>query len=322
MIATGYPPAMGATIRAAGGDADLERVLAIRNAVEHEPQSLVALHKERGTAIAMLDLIAEEDGRDVGSGSVAWGPGALETRSVFIFAWVLPEHRHQGIGGALLDRLVAFAREAGMERMRTLVYADEPESIAFVEHRGLAVDGGGQLGKLDLTTAPADRSVAPIDGIEMVSSAARPDLDRAVYELHAATHSEIPMLASQPMPSFETWMQMGGEGSGYLRDVSVIALDDGRVVGTVDVFDGGERVMFIGMTAVDPNARRRGIARLMKVELERRARAGGWTRIETWNDGDNARIRGLNESLGYVYSPPYVALQGPLPEPREARAPS
>jgi GNAT superfamily N-acetyltransferase len=313
---------MEATIRAASGDVDLERVLAVRNAVEHEPQSLVALHAERGNSIATLDLIAEQDGRDVGSGSIAWGPGALETRNVFIFAWVLLAYRHQGIGGALLDRLVAFAREAGMERMTTLVYADEPDSIAFAQHRGLSIDGGGQLGKLDLTTAPTDRGVPPVDGIEIVSSGSRLDLERAVYELHAVTHAEIPFLSSQPMPSFETWMEMGGEGSGYLRDESVIALEDGRVVGTVDVFDGGEHVMFIGMTAVDPNARRRGIARLMKVELERRARAAGWTRIDTWNDGDNARIRGLNESLGYVYNPPYVSLRGPLPAPRETAAAS
>jgi GNAT superfamily N-acetyltransferase len=313
---------MEATIRAASGDVDLERVLAVRNAVEHEPQSLAALHAERGNSIATLDLIAEQDGRDVGSGSIAWGPGALETRNVFIFAWVLPPYRHQGIGGALLDGLVAFAREAGMERMTTLVYADEPDSIAFAQHRGLSIDGGGQLGKLDLTTAPTDRGVPPVDGIEIVSSGSRLDLERAVYELHAVTHAEIPFLSSQPMPSFETWMEMGGEGSGYLRDESVIALEDGRVVGTVDVFDGGEHVMFIGMTAVDPNARRRGIARLMKVELERRARAAGWTRIDTWNDGDNARIRGLNESLGYVYNPPYVSLRGPLPAPRETAAAS
>lgn len=309
---------MDATIRAAAGDADLERVLAIRNLVEHEPQSLTALHKERRTGIAALDLIAEQDGRDVASGSVAWGPGSLESHNVFVFAWVLPEYRHRGIGRELLDRLVAFAREAGMERMSTLVYADEPDSIAFVEHRGLTIDGGGQLGKLDLTTAPADRGVEPIDGIELVSSAARPDLDRAVYELHSVTHAEIPMLAGQPMLEFDTWMELGGEGSGYLRNESVLALEHGRVVGTVDVFDGGDHVMFIAMTAVDPNARRRGIARLMKVELERRARAAGWTRIETWNDGTNARIRGLNESLGYVYNPPYVALRGPLPAPGEA----
>ena len=35
--------------------------------------------------------------------------------------------------------------------------------------------------------------------------------------------------------------------------------------------------------------------------------------IETFNDGTNERIRGLNESIGYVYDPPYVTLRGPLP---------
>src|SRR6185503_1751687 len=96
-------------------------------------------------------------------------------------------------------------------------------------------------------------------------------------------------------------------------DQSLMALEGGRVVGTVDVFDNGDKGMFIGMTAVHPDTRRRGIARLLKVELERRARAAGWKRIETWNDGTNDRIRGLNESLGYVYNRPYVALKGPLP---------
>jgi GNAT superfamily N-acetyltransferase len=313
---------MDVTIREATSEADIERVLAVRNAVEHEYQTLAAFRAERAGTREALDLLAERDGHDVGAGSIAWGPGSVESRNVWIFGWVLPDHRRQGIGGALLERLVAFAREHGMERMTTLVYADEPESIAFVERRGLEVDGGGQVGKLDLTTAPTDRGVPPIDGIEIATSAERPDLDRQSYELHSATHHEIPMMAGQPMPSFEAWLEMGGEDSGYLRDQSLMALDGGRVVATVDVFDSGDDVMFIGMTTVHPDSRRRGIARLLKVELERRARAAGWKRIETWNDGTNDRIRGLNESLGYVYNPPYVALRGPLPPARDSAAAS
>jgi mycothiol synthase len=313
---------MDVTIREATTEADIERVLAVRNAVEHEYQTLAAFRAERAGARVALDLLAEQDGHDVGAGGIAWGPGSVESRNVWIFAWVLHDHRRQGIGGALLERLVAFAREHGMERMTTLVYADEPESIAFVERRGLEVDGGGQVGKLDLTTAPTDRGVPPIDGIEIATSAERPDLDRQSYELHSATHHEIPMMAGQPMPSFEAWLEMGGEDSGYLRDQSLMALDGGRVVATVDVFDSGDDVMFIGMTTVHPDSRRRGIARLLKVELERRARAAGWKRIETWNDGTNDRIRGLNESLGYVYNPPYVALRGPLPPARDSAAAS
>ncbi len=147
--------------------------------------------------------------------------------------------------------------------------------------------------------------------------AERMDLERDLYEIHRLTHHEIPFLASQPIPSFETWQETGSADAGYLADLSLLAIEDGPLLGAVEVFDNGDDVIFIGMTAVHPDARRRGIARLLKVELERRARAAGIRRIETYNDGTNERIRGLNESLGYVYNPPYVALRGPLPPPRE-----
>ena len=121
------------------------------------------------------------------------------------------------------------------------------------------------------------------------------------------------------MPSFETWLETGSANAGYLGDLSLLAIEDGRLLGAVEVFDNGDDIIFIGMTAVHPGARRRGVARQLKVELERRARAAGIRRIETYNDGTNERIRGLNESLGYAYNPPYVALRGPLPPPRESR---
>ncbi len=79
------------------------------------------------------------------------------------------------------------------------------------------------------------------------------------------------------------------------------------------MYDNAEGTAFIGMTAVDPGARRQGIARALKVELARRAASSGWRRIETYNDGTNARMRALNESLGYEYLPASVNLKGPLP---------
>ena len=92
---------MGVTIREATTDADLERVLAVRNSIEVEQLSLTGLRAERSGSLATLDLLAESDDVDVGSGSVAWGPVNAESRNVFIFAWVPREHRHQGIGGSL-----------------------------------------------------------------------------------------------------------------------------------------------------------------------------------------------------------------------------
>jgi GNAT superfamily N-acetyltransferase len=322
MTVPDYPVDVEFTIRTATTDADLERVLAIRNAMVADHQTLAALRAERASTEAALDLLAEAGHRDVGAGSIAWGRIAAESRNVYVFAWVLPEMRHKGIGGELLDRLVAFARDRGMQEMSTLVYADELDTIAFLERRGLKRDGGGQLGRLELTGAATDRAVGPIDGIDLAAAADRTDLERQHYELHAVTRHEIPTLAHDPMPSFEAWRDVGAPDKGYLADLSIYALDGDRLVGAVDIFDGGDGAIFIGMTAVHPDARRRGIARLMKVELERRARAAGRTRIDTFNDGTNERIRGLNESLGYVYNPPYVSLRGPLPTPRRAAAAS
>jgi len=313
---------MGFTIREATTDADLERVLVVRNAIEFEQLSLAGLRAERSGSLATLDLLAESDGVDVGSGSTAWGAMNAESRNVFIFAWVPPEHRHQGIGGRLVDRLIGFARDRGMERMTTLVYADDADAIGFVERRGLTIDGGGQIGKLDLTGPATERGIGPIDGVDIATMAERGDLQRDLYEIHRLTFPEIPFMAKEPMPTFETWLKTGTADPGYLADLSLLAIEQGRLLGAVEVFDNGDDVIFIGMTAIHPDARRRGIARLLKVELERRARAAGIVRIETFNDGTNERIRGLNESLGYVYNPPYVALRGPLPPARGSAAAS
>ena len=121
------------------------------------------------------------------------------------------------------------------------------------------------------------------------------------------------------MPSFETWQETRLRRRGLPARTSACSRSrTAALLGAVEVYDNGDDVIFIGMTAVHPDARRRGVARLLKVELERRARAAGIVRIETFNDGTNERIRGLNESLGYVYNPPYVTLRGPLPPPRPA----
>jgi GNAT superfamily N-acetyltransferase len=241
----------------------------------------------------------------------------VTARSAFIFAWVLPEHRRAGIGGGLLDRLTAFARSKGIERMATLVYEDDADAIEFVLGRGLEIDGGGQLGSLDLATAP-DIPSNPIDGITIVSLADRPDLEEALYTLDVLVRPEIPMIAHEPLPTFLTWQEAGPRDPGYLPGLTLLALDGERLVGGIQLYDNGEDVAFIGMISVHPDARRRGIARVLKLELARRAREAGLRAIETYNDGTNERIRGLNESLGYVYDRPYVALRGPLPGPSEA----
>ncbi len=299
-------------IETATADADIERWLRVRNAVDPRPLTLAGFHAERIPAIAELTLIAVEAGRDLGASSIGWSEVGRESRTAFIDVWVLTDARRRGIGGRLVDQSATFARELGIERVRANVVDGDTESMRFGERRGLRHDGGGQVGVLDLTAAAPEPRAAPT-GFVVTSFAERPDLERELYELEMSVRPEVPTLRDEPTPTFEAWVSQSSGDAGFLPELSLLALDGDHLVGSIAVYDNGDETAFIGMTAVHRDARRRGLARTLKIDLARRARTAGIRRIETFNDGTNEGIRGLNESLGYVYGPMLHWLIGPLP---------
>ena len=313
-----YAPGVAVTLQVVSDDRDLDRLLAIRNAIEARPLTVDGWHAENTATIGHLELLATDAG-DLGAGDVGWGTASAEHGIAFIGAWVLPESRGRGIGRLLVDRLMSFARDGGMTSLRAAVREDDEESLAFATRRGFEVSGRGSEGALDLTsvqTSPPD--IPP--GIEITTLAERPDLVRDVYDLIMRVRPEIPSARDEPEPSFEAWRADTVEDPGFLTAMTLLALDGGRVVGTIAIYDNSSGVIYIGMTAVDPAYRRQGIARLLKAELSHRSKAAGIVRIETYNDGTNERIRTLNESLGYVYLPWKLLLRGAIPEPADARS--
>jgi len=291
----------------------LGRFLSVRNEVDTRPLTLAGYRAEAIAARVHHELLASIEGQDVGAAVVAWGEISIESKTIFIDAWVLATHRRLGVGTRLVDRCMAFARDAGMVTARTYVLEVDDGSVAFATRYGMVVTGGGQLGWLDLTEAHRMPVSAP-EGIEITTWAERPDLEREVFDLFALVRPEVPTLALEPEPSFEAWHRELANDPGFAPGLSVLALRDGRVVGSLIIFDNDEGNAFIGMTAVHPDARRQGIARALKTELAARAVQGGFRRIETYNDGTNERMRGLNLDLGYQYQPRHLSLKGPLPE--------
>jgi len=294
-------------------DADLERLLAVRNAVDPRPLTVAGLRAERSAAIELRDVLALVDGQVVGAGGIGWGAAGQEAHRALIDLWVLPDARGRGVGTRVFDDLTAFARQRGAIRLSGNALAGDEPSLLFAQHRGLHAEGSGQLGYLELGDLPDVEPASPPPGVTITTFAERPDLERVIYEIDILVRPEIPALADEQIPSFEAWQRMTGGDPGFLAALSPIAVEDGRVIGAMEIFDNAEGTIFIGMTIVHPDARRRGIARLMKTELTRLAQEAGMRRIETFNDGSNDRIRGLNIELGYLYQPAYVILKGPLP---------
>jgi RimJ/RimL family protein N-acetyltransferase len=299
-------------------DADLARLIEIHNAIEPRPVTVESFRAERAVAVAAMDLLAFDDGTIAGAGSVGWGPTGAESGTAFIGTWVLAGHRRRGVGAELYAAMADFARAGGMTKAHAFVTEDDGASLRFAERRGFGIKSRGQLGYLTLPGAPRPATAAPTD-IRTTSLAERPELARALYELSMRVRPEIPALKDEPLPSFEAWRGSTIDDPGYSPDLSVIAVEaDGSVAGALEVFDNADGTAFIGMTAVDPDARRRGIARCLKEELTRRAGAGGFHRIETYNDGANERIRGLNVDLGYVYYPTVLMLKAQIDDVAEA----
>jgi len=292
-------------------DDALGRWLTIRNAVDVRPLTIAGYRAELSGVAQDQALLATLDGVDVGAAEVGWSAVSLESHTAFLVAWVLPAWRGRGGGTSLVDECLSFARAAGMRTGRSFALDGDDGSIHFAARYGLDVVGGGQIGWLDLTPEHADATPLS-EGIEITSLADRPDLEYEVYELDELVRPEIPTMALEPRPSFEAWHAQVGGDPGFVPGLSLLALREGRLVGSMLIFDNAEGTAFIGMTAVHPDARRQGIARALKTELAARATRAGWKRLETYNDGTNERMRGLNTELGYEYQPRHVSLKGPL----------
>ena len=296
-------------------DDQLDRWLAVRNAIDPRPLTRAGFRAELGAAVVHFEFLASLGGNDVGAAGGGWGAMMADSKTTFLEAWVLPSARRRGIGSDLLARCLDVAIAHGMVIGRAGVLDGDEGSITFGARYGLEPVGVGQVGFLDLTSRHAEEHATPPPDVTLASLAERPDLERAIYDLDITVQPEIPTLALEPIPSFESWREQMFGDIGFLPDLSLVALRDGSVVGSIHVFDNAEGTAFIGMTAVHPSARREGIARALKLELAARAARSGWRRIETFNDGSNERMRALNVDLGYAYHPRHILLKGTLIRP-------
>jgi GNAT superfamily N-acetyltransferase len=120
------------------------------------------------------------------------------------------------------------------------------------------------------------------------------------YELHTAARLDQPTLGPVTSAPFADWLAYNVEAPEALPDAYLIALDTGRFVGCSSVRRSSEDQLRIGITAVLPAYRRRGIARLLKLRVHDWARRNGYREIHTSNTGPNVGMLLLNESLGYV----------------------
>jgi GNAT superfamily N-acetyltransferase len=222
---------------------------------------------------------------------------------------VLEEHRRQGIGTALLHALADHARTLERVGINAFVYADEPHSIAFAEHFGLA-EADYQLQQV---RAIGDEPPPELpDGLGLVQVG-----ERREELLNAAWHAvALEAYGDLPLPG-----EVHFELDEWLRDEatrpegSFAAFEHGEIVGWagLSAHANGDATAEHGLTAVRRDRRGHGIGRALKSAQLHWAAQTGVVELVTWTQKGNEAMQALNRSLGYVDKSKVITFQGPLP---------
>jgi len=239
-------------------------------------------------------------------------PSSIQS-SLYAMVRVLPQHRGQGVGTRMYERLSAHARKLGRESLWGRVREDDADSREFLRNRGFRE--AGREYEVVLDTALAETPGEPPDGIELVSLAERPDLEPSVHEVDCEVAGDVPRPEGDDFEpqSFARWREQYLEGPGAVPETMIAALAGGEVVGYTGLRRRGASSPIAEnmLTAVRREWRRRGIATALKREQIARARAAGIEQIFTTNDETNAGMRGVNARLGYQPAPTQIVVTGP-----------
>ena len=294
-------------MRAVASDADIDVYLDVRNRVHPQtpmPREWVIEQRRRPDN---LDLLAALDGVPAGVATVSKFGGDAGGELAYTTIRVLEESRRHGVGTALFAATSEHARALGKSATMTVVRDEDPDSLAFYSARGFEERGRMQDVTLDLSRA--DVVVAPPDGIEIAPVTEAHE--RGVYAVALEAEPDIPAATPLVPGAFEEWRpRLFGDLA--LRDLSFVALEEGRVVGYAILGRHSADTADHWMTGVARSARGRGVASALKRAQIAAAKAAGWSFLRTQNDLGNAAMRAVNEKLGYERRFEWVHLIGPL----------
>ena len=284
-----------AVVRLAVGD-DAEAVATVRAVVApYKVMSAAATRhlitvqspKER-----FLPLVAEHEGEIVAWASAGINVWTSEPGQAHLSIYVHPDHRKQGIGSELAERLHQHLTEVGAVRVRTFVQSD---GLEFA--RDLGYDGTRQMhfAGLDLTAALPEQPETPA-GIELV---ALDSVDpRTAYTADTIVSLDEPSDSPLDSVDYDQWLEEVWNSPSVDRALSVGAMAGEEMAAFTVVETAGDR-MWSGMTGTVPAYRGTGLAKLVKSVALRRAAAAGITSAYTSNDDENGPMLAVNNWLGY-----------------------
>jgi GNAT superfamily N-acetyltransferase len=234
---------------------------------------------------------------------VGWGEAefdwATEADDVAgLWAIVHPDQRRRGLGSALFERAAEHLSSHGARELRCW---SEAESAPFLERRGFVPGRSDRLSALDprlvdtsrLETLPDDVRIVPLGDL----------LDRLteVHALYTEASADMPADNPQGNLSLDEWLSETIGSPDLDHELSVVVLVDDRPAALSWVnANRAQGLADHDLTGTARAHRRRGLARLAKLEVVRRCAEAGISRVMTENDSENVAVLAINDELGFA----------------------
>ncbi|MEU4606799.1 GNAT family N-acetyltransferase [Kribbella sp. NPDC023972] len=242
-------------------------------------------------------LLAVEGSEVVGLGNVFLPAPDEQAPRLRIAVQVPPASRRRGIGGALADRISAQAAEAGAAKLLVVV-GDDDESKGFAIRRGFTIGRRMSHSRAVLSAVPAP--APPPDGLR-VTDLEQVDPEQLWRAVAAVAEGDPSGLSFAP--PYDEWLATDWSHPDLRRDLSAAVLDGDTVLSfVITTADQQRRVIWSNLTGTIPEARGRGLAKVVKSLALARARDAGFAQAYTGNDAANVPMLAVNAWLGYTES--------------------
>ncbi|MGK9464387.1 N-acetyltransferase family protein [Streptomyces sp. G6] len=243
-------------------------------------------------------LVAEEDGETIGTAQLGLAHDSPEQGQAYLNVYVRPDRVRRGAGGLLVRTSEEYLATEGAAKLFAWVL-DEPANLAFAERHGYERRRSAHFLRLDLAGAALPGAPAAPGGVELRTAADFADDPRPLFELDAELVADEPSDVAVELTEYEAWLADTWRHPLLNRELTTVAVVDGRPVAfSLAHTDGGTRYS-TAMTGTVRAHRGRGLAKLTKTDSLRRARAAGYTEAFTGNDTDNGPMLAVNKWLGY-----------------------
>ena len=319
-------------------DADREPLVEAGNAESHAMERQSAAEWRRwesmftDTTELRLVLLAP-DGSVAGSGNIQAGFFPRPDGSQHLSISVARDHRNKGIGSTMLDAFEAEAKRRKLPRILAGASASKPFALEFAAKRGYKEIGrrimsyqmldsyepGQWRDALDRIARQHIRIRTVEEVLAERDDAGKDRLWHEIWEAEGPMWDDIPFSTPTPHWPFARFEKMVVKNPQLLRDLSLLAFDGDRIVGLTTTGDREGKDGWTYMTGVARDARGKGIAMALKVDVLARAKAKGRRAMCTVNDEPNKAMRKVNIKLGYQPVPDHVELEKNIEPTRELR---